>query len=128
MEQPGPVCKVIALLAYATRHVVQIKDHEAGAVGLVARKTNAVAASRVGDIDSIGSNVNLVGRSVDVAVLGCGALVNVVDIAMGRIGVREEGEHVEEVTACGIVILESVASYTEANEKSEKECVECHCG
>lgn len=73
-------------------------------VGGVAGDANTLTSATAGDVGVVDAHVDRVAGGGDIAIALGGGFINVVNEAVGGVGVGEEGEAVEEARA-GVVVL-----------------------
>lgn len=114
MVQPSEVCRVMALFALSLTpsmisisivrpigtkqpergpcaansawHVGNIKSEQTIGVGCIARDAHAVSAGSVGNVGAIDTHVDKAVVGVDIAILGCCVLIDIVHITGSGIG------------------------------------------
>ena len=99
--------------------MLQVQHHETVGVLFGAGDTNAVAATARCCIGRIGFDGHDTIVHIDQAITLGGALIHVVDIAIGWIVIGKKGHQIEEVVA-GVVIGKSVLGHGERNQSTAK--------
>ena len=78
--------KDIPCAANPAWHVGYIKGEQTVGVGCIARDAHAVSAGSVGNVGAVDTHVDKAVFGVDIAVLGCCVLIDIVHITSSRIG------------------------------------------